>query len=55
MLGGFSGSSDKLGLLSYLGKAEYDFKNKYFISGSVRADGSSRFSPEKQMGNFLVS
>ena len=52
LLGGFSGSSDKLGLLSYLGKAEYDFKNKYFISGSVRADGSSRFSPENRWGTF---
>jgi len=52
LLGGFSGNSDKLGLLSFLGKAEYDFKNKYFISGSVRADGSSRFSPENRWGTF---
>ncbi|UFH30909.1 TonB-dependent receptor [Chryseobacterium sp. C-71] len=52
LLGGFSGNSDKLGLLSFLGKAEYDFKNKYFVSGSVRADGSSRFSPENRWGTF---
>ena len=52
LLGGFSGNSDKLGLLSYLGKVEYDFKNKYFVSGSVRADGSSRFSPENRWGTF---
>jgi TonB-linked SusC/RagA family outer membrane protein len=52
LLGGFSGSSDKLGLLSFLGKAEYDFKNTYFISGSLRADGSSRFSPENRWGTF---
>jgi TonB-linked SusC/RagA family outer membrane protein len=52
LLGGFSGNSDKLGLLSYLGKVEYDFQNKYFVSGSVRADGSSRFSPENRWGTF---
>lgn len=52
LLGGFSGNSDQLGLLSFLGKAEYDFKNKYFISGSVRSDGSSRFSPENRWGTF---
>ena len=52
LLGGFSGNSDKLGLLSFLGKVEYDFKNKYFVSGSVRADGSSRFSPENRWGTF---
>ncbi|ASK31570.1 SusC/RagA family protein [Chryseobacterium sp. T16E-39] len=52
LLGGFSGNSDKLGLLSFLGKVEYDFKNTYFISGSVRADGSSRFSRENRWGTF---
>ncbi|MDH6251954.1 TonB-linked SusC/RagA family outer membrane protein [Chryseobacterium sp. H1D6B] len=52
LLGGFSGSSDKLALLSFLGKAEYDFKNTYFLSGSIRSDGSSRFSPENRWGTF---
>jgi hypothetical protein len=51
LLGSFSGNSDKLGLLSFLGKAEYDFQNKYFVSGSVRADGSSRFSPKTDGGH----
>ncbi|KMQ68209.1 membrane protein [Chryseobacterium sp. FH2] len=52
LLGGFTGNSDKLGLLSFLGKAEYDYQNKYFVSGSVRSDASSRFSPEKRWGAF---
>ena len=52
LLGGFTGSSDKLGLLSFLGKIEYDYQNKYFISGSVRSDGSSRFSPDNRWGTF---
>ena len=46
LLGGFSGNSDKRSLLSFLGKVEYDYQNKYFLAGSVRADGSSRFSPK---------
>lgn len=52
LLGGFTGNSDKLGLLSFLGKVEYDYQNKYFISGSVRSDGSSRFSPDNRWGTF---
>jgi len=52
LLGGFTGNSDKLGLLSFLGKIEYDYQNKYFISGSVRSDGSSRFSPDNRWGTF---
>ncbi|MCW3162145.1 SusC/RagA family TonB-linked outer membrane protein [Chryseobacterium oryctis] len=52
LLGSFSGYSDKLGLLSFLGKVEYDYQNKYFVSGSVRADASSRFSPENRWGIF---
>lgn len=52
LLGGFSGYSDKLSLLSFLGKVEYDYANKYFVSGSVRTDGSSRFSPDNRWGTF---
>lgn len=52
LLGGFSGNSDKRSLLSFLGKVEYDYQNKYFLAGSVRADGSSRFSPKNRWGTF---
>ena len=47
-------SSDrvKYALLSFFGKADYNYKNKYFLSGSIRRDGSSRFSPESRWGNF---
>src|SRR5690606_31291215 len=37
--GGASGSS----LLSYFGKVNYSFDNKYLLSGTMRIDGSSRF------------
>jgi hypothetical protein len=39
-------------LLSFLGKVEYDFDNKYFLSASGRADSSSRFGPENRWGTF---
>jgi TonB-linked SusC/RagA family outer membrane protein len=44
---------DRYGLLSYFGKAEYNYLNRYYISGSIRRDGSSRFSPENRWGNFF--
>lgn len=44
---------DRIALLSYLGKIDYNFNNKYFVSGSIRRDGSSRFSPENRWGNFF--
>ncbi|WP_417445103.1 SusC/RagA family TonB-linked outer membrane protein [Joostella sp.] len=34
-------------LESYFGQINYDFDNKYFISGTVRRDGSSRFVKDK--------
>ncbi|OHX68581.1 hypothetical protein NH26_14595 [Flammeovirga pacifica] len=37
---------------SYFGRAEYNFDNKYFVSGSVRADGTSRFAESSRWGNF---
>nr|WP_299344166.1 TonB-dependent receptor [Allomuricauda sp.] len=31
---------------------DYDYDGKYILSGSIRRDGSSRFSPENQYGYF---
>ncbi|MCD8742274.1 SusC/RagA family TonB-linked outer membrane protein [Mucilaginibacter roseus] len=33
-------------LLSYYGRAIYTYAGKYILSGTIRTDGSSRFSPE---------
>jgi hypothetical protein len=30
-------------LLSYLARVQYNFKNKYFLTGAIRRDGMSRF------------
>ena len=35
-----------------LARAQYDFKEKYFLSASYRRDASSRFHPDKRWGNF---
>lgn len=40
------------GLLSYLGRVNYDYKGKYLLSASFRADGSSNFGPGKKWGYF---
>lgn len=39
-------------LASYFLDARYDYGNRYFISGSYRRDGSSRFGSNKRWGNF---
>ena len=36
----------------WLARAEYDFDDRYFISASFRADGSSRFAEDVRWGNF---
>ncbi|NSL89110.1 SusC/RagA family TonB-linked outer membrane protein [Chitinophaga solisilvae] len=35
-----------------LAKADYDYKAKYFLSGSFRRDGSSRFPRDSRYGSF---
>ena len=48
----FYGNSDQYKLLSYFGSAEYNFSQKYFVSASIRSDGSSRFAPSNRWGTF---
>ena len=36
---------------SYFGQVNYDYKEKYFVYGTIRRDGSSRF-PNNRWGNF---
>ncbi|EOR94893.1 TonB-dependent receptor [Arcticibacter svalbardensis MN12-7] len=43
---------DQVGLLSYLGRLTYDYKNKYLFSTSFRTDGSSYFNVGKKYGYF---
>ena len=39
-------------LLSYFGRLQYAYDNKYLLSASVRTDGSSRFGTDNQFGTF---
>lgn len=39
-------------LLSYLGRLEYNFADKYLFNAVFRRDGTSRLSAENQWGNF---
>lgn len=43
---------NQIGLLSYLGRLTYSYKNKYLLSASYRTDGSSYFAPGKKWGAF---
>ncbi len=39
-------------LLSFFGRANYVFDNRYSFSGAIRADGSSKFAPGHKWGFF---
>ncbi len=45
-----SGSETRM--FSYLGRLNYNYANKYFLTASMRRDGSSVFGPGKRFGNF---
>ena len=44
--------SSKWSLISFFTRLQYDFANRYSISGSFRRDGSSRFGANTKYGNF---
>ena len=46
----FYSPDDKL--LSFFGRVNYDFKNKYLFTATFRADGSSKFLGSNQWGYF---
>ncbi|TVZ08930.1 TonB-linked SusC/RagA family outer membrane protein [Cellulophaga sp. RHA_52] len=50
---GVSGFVNEDRLTSYLGRLAYSYKDRYFIEGSYRRDGSSRFSEDTRWGNFF--
>lgn len=43
---------NRLTLVSYGAFADYDYKEKYLLSGSFRRDGSSNFGQDVKYGNF---
>lgn len=39
-------------LMSFMGRVNYDYKNKYLLTATIRADGSSRFGENNKYGVF---
>ena len=39
-------------MLSYLGRINYNYQSKYYLTASFRADASSKFTPENRWGYF---
>lgn len=44
--------NNEIGLLSYLARLNYSYKDKYLLSMSIRTDGSSYFGPGYKWGTF---
>lgn len=38
--------------LSYIGRLNYEYEGKYFLSASIRRDGSIKFAPDQRWGWF---
>ena len=49
---GVWGGRDNYALLSFFGKIDYNYLNKYYFSASLREDGSSRFKADNRWGTF---
>jgi len=47
-----NGSAWENAYRSYFGRVMYNYKNKYFLQGNVRYDGSSRFHEDYRWGSF---
>ncbi len=45
-------SLDRYTIESYFSRVNYDYKGKYFVSGSIRRDGNSRFAEQSRWGTF---
>lgn len=46
------GNKSDWALLSFMARATYSYANRYMITGTVRADGSSRFAKKHRWGVF---
>ncbi|MBK5721580.1 TonB-dependent receptor [Dysgonomonas sp. Marseille-P4677] len=47
-----TGTAWESSLISYLGRVNYDFDDRYLITASIRHDGSSRFGSDHKYGTF---
>jgi len=49
---GFDSAAGGGGLMSYMARGQYNYKEKYLFSATVRVDGSSNFAKDKRYGTF---
>ncbi len=51
---GFTGRGEagQNSLVSLIGRVDYSFKNRYYVTGTVRRDGSSKFGADTRYANF---
>lgn len=47
-----SGWKDESTQVSVFGRANYNYDNKYYLTATMRRDGSSKFGPDNRWGNF---
>lgn len=50
--GMLKGNASGSKLLSFVGRIEYKFKDRYLFTGTLRLDGSSKFAPDYRWGTF---
>lgn len=48
----FSNSFSRSSLVSFMGRAMYQFKDRYLLTATIRRDGSSKFQGKNKWGNF---
>ncbi|MCW4467589.1 TonB-dependent receptor [Flavobacterium sp. MFBS3-15] len=46
------GNASEWAIMSYLGRVNYDFDEKYYVTATIRRDGSSRFGGNNKWGWF---
>ena len=46
------GNSYSWALMSYMGRVHYSYDNRYFLTATFRADGSSKFGADNRFGYF---
>lgn len=47
-----TGTASQSRLLSYFGRVNYDYNGRYLLQGTIRRDGTSRFSKTNRWGTF---
>ena len=50
---GVTGTASGMKLVSWFGRAQYDYQGRYLLNGSIRRDGSSRFGANHRYGTFF--